>query len=263
MKYLGIPYVWAGATPSGGFDCSGLVLYVYAKFGVAVPARGHDAGAHGRPGLAVAGPAGGPRLLRLPGLLPPRGHLHRQRPVHRGAAHRRRGQGQPAGRAAAARSSAGTPSDCPDAAAPPRSAALSPSGATRYTAVMPWYALLIVALASLAVVIGALVYVGLKGWRLAKHGAAVSRRIAPLADGLSRRADELAAAAERLSADGEQLAANLARLQRLDGAPAGGRADAVNDAHGARTTSSPAGSPARRSCSDLGICWSRSTGAGG
>ena len=37
MRYLGIPYVWAGATPSGGFDCSGLVLYVYAKFGVVFP----------------------------------------------------------------------------------------------------------------------------------------------------------------------------------------------------------------------------------
>jgi len=37
MKYLGLPYVWAGATPSGGFDCSGLVLYVYAKFGVGFP----------------------------------------------------------------------------------------------------------------------------------------------------------------------------------------------------------------------------------
>ena len=37
MKYLGIPYVWAGATPSGGFDCSGLVLYVYAKFGIQFP----------------------------------------------------------------------------------------------------------------------------------------------------------------------------------------------------------------------------------
>jgi peptidoglycan DL-endopeptidase CwlO len=37
MKYLGIPYVWAGASPSGGFDCSGLVLYVYAKFGVIFP----------------------------------------------------------------------------------------------------------------------------------------------------------------------------------------------------------------------------------
>ncbi len=37
MKYLGVPYVWAGATPSGGFDCSGLVLFVYAKFGVIFP----------------------------------------------------------------------------------------------------------------------------------------------------------------------------------------------------------------------------------
>ena len=34
MKYLGIPYVWGGASPSGGFDCSGLVMYVYGKFGV-------------------------------------------------------------------------------------------------------------------------------------------------------------------------------------------------------------------------------------
>jgi hypothetical protein len=79
---------------------------------------------------------------------------------------------------------------------------------------MPWYALLIVALASLAVIIGALVYVGLKAWRLAKHGAAVSRRVAPLVDGLTRRADEAAAAAERLSADAEQLNANLLRMQR-------------------------------------------------
>lgn len=32
MKYLGTPYVWAGTSPSG-FDCSGLVYYVYKECG--------------------------------------------------------------------------------------------------------------------------------------------------------------------------------------------------------------------------------------
>jgi cell wall-associated NlpC family hydrolase len=56
-QFLGVPYRWAGADPTG-FDCSGLVMYVYGKLGIHLT---HFSGAQYHEGVPV------PRDVLAPG----------------------------------------------------------------------------------------------------------------------------------------------------------------------------------------------------
>src|SRR5947207_4121657 len=57
-QFLGVPYVWGGASPLTGFDCSGLALYAYAQLGISLT---HYTGTQFTEGMPV------PRELLAPG----------------------------------------------------------------------------------------------------------------------------------------------------------------------------------------------------
>jgi peptidoglycan DL-endopeptidase CwlO len=47
-RLTGIPYRWGGSSPRAGFDCSGLVQYVYGKVGIDLPHYAAGQYGHGR-----------------------------------------------------------------------------------------------------------------------------------------------------------------------------------------------------------------------
>ncbi len=78
---------------------------------------------------------------------------------------------------------------------------------------MSGWVLLIIGLASLALIVAMAAWVGLKGWRVAKRGIAVSHSTGALAADVAERAGRVELNVAQLQANADRLQANLARMQ--------------------------------------------------
>lgn len=78
---------------------------------------------------------------------------------------------------------------------------------------MSGWVLLIIGLASLALVIACLVYVGLKGWQVYKRGMRVYADVSPFADQFASWSMIVEAKVAELGDTGVTIAENVARLQ--------------------------------------------------
>ena len=48
LQLVGYPYRWGGTSPARGFDCSGLAVFVFGKFGFDLPRTASEQGTSGR-----------------------------------------------------------------------------------------------------------------------------------------------------------------------------------------------------------------------
>jgi cell wall-associated NlpC family hydrolase len=66
-RYLGVPYLWGGTSPTTGFDCSGLVQHVFGDLGVTLPRTSYEQVDSGTPVASLADAQPGDLLFFEPG----------------------------------------------------------------------------------------------------------------------------------------------------------------------------------------------------